>query len=85
MIKQPRMVNNSLTAACYNLMSFGGVKLGHDNFLAWHYPIEKAFMVYTAGLVTKLPSVFTLSMIINWSSFAGEQPFQWKPFGFEGY
>ena len=71
LIKQPRMVKNSLTAACNNLMSSAGVKLGHDTFLAWQYPIEKAFMVHTAGMVTKLPNVFTLSMIIEWSSMQG--------------
>jgi hypothetical protein len=69
--KNPRMVKNALTAACNHLMTFAGVKLGHDTFLAWHYPIEKAFLVHTAGLVTKLPSTFTISMIIEWSSLRG--------------
>ena len=71
MSKNPRMVKNALTAACNNLMAGAGVKLGHDTFLAWHFPIEKAFLVHTAKLVTKLPKTFTLSMIIEWSSLKG--------------
>ena len=71
LVKNPRMVKNALTTACSYLMAFAGIKLGHDTFLAWHYPLEKAFLVHTAGLVTKLPNTFTLSMIIDWTSLQG--------------
>ena len=47
------------------------VKLGQGTFLAWHFPVEKAYLVHTAGLVDKLPNMFTLSNIIEWSAFKG--------------
>ena len=62
-LKQPRMLKNALTSA--------GVKLGQGTFLAWHFPVEKAYLVHTAGLVDKLPNMFTLSNIIEWSAFKG--------------
>ena len=54
LIKQPRMVKNALIAACNFLMAGAGVKLGNDTFLAWHFPIEKALLVHTSGLVNKV-------------------------------
>ena len=67
LLKKPPKVKSAVAAALNNLMKQSNAKLGRGDFLAWHYPIEKEFMVFTNSLLNSLPNPFTLSMIIDWS------------------
>ena len=62
----------SVTAASINwMLRKTGGKIGRDKFSLWFYPVNKENLVYTSGLVSKLPDTFTLNMILEWSDMAG--------------
>ena len=70
-LKTATKVKTAVAAALNYIMKLTNTKLGRGDFLAWHYPMEKDFMVYTGDLIEDLPNPFTLSMIINWSELQG--------------
>ena len=62
----------SATAASVNwMLRKTSGKIGRDKFPLWFYPVNKENLVYTSGLVSKLPDTFTLNMILEWSDMAG--------------
>ena len=45
-------------------------KLGRDKLLLWWFHIDKEYLVHVSSLVTRLPAMFNLNMIIEWSDMA---------------
>ena len=70
-LKAAPMVKTAVAAALNYVMKLTNTKLGRGEFLAWSYPMEKDFMVYTSDIIQDLPNPFTLSMVIDWSELQG--------------
>ena len=65
------MAKSAAAAAVSWMLRKTGGKLGRDKFPLWFFPVNKENLVYTSGLVSKLPDTFTLNMILEWSDMAG--------------
>ena len=69
--KKPNLVRSAATKALNFFLKAGKLKLGRDTFPGWHFPIRKAYLMYTGDIVKGLPEVFTLNHIIEWSDLLG--------------
>ena len=45
-------------------------KSSRDTILLWWFPIKKKFLIDIFNLKTKLPAVFNLNIIFEWSNMA---------------
>ena len=52
LLKKPPKVKSAVVAALNNLMKQSNAKLGRGDILAWHYPIEKEFLVFINSLLS---------------------------------
>ena len=71
LLKKANLVKPATSAALNYFMKADNIKLGRGKFLMWHYPIHKTYMTHTYKFISKLPEVFTLSMILNWPKMVG--------------
>ena len=71
LLKKACLVKSASCAALNYFMKTENIKVGRGKFLMWHYPIHKTCMIHTQKYISKLPEVFTLSMVLNWPKMVG--------------